>query len=418
MMEVIEKRSVDILSTDLSGYEKYLAKLGFTKRHIGFLKLAPKLMFKLYGVHSSVELIKSRGYRAKFLDTISADYCPGTLKKYASGISHYRNYLISEKVIMGSPAAGLFGKKYDPVRLYYQKNKSSYFEGVEKNYNKHLTIEMNYCKIEIRKRTATYQRFASHLIKNGCTSFLEVTGKKVIEFGTLITTYRTDWNKLRPFLKFAYREGYIAENFSDAIIPNRKNRQRRKKYIAQEQIDKLLNSLPRSNVSDKRTYAMFLLMAKLGLRPSETVRVKLKDIDWVNAKILVRGKGNRLDWLPLPSEVAEAIIIYLKQSIRGNSGHVFVQERPPHKPILHTHTLTKALICAYEDTGIKPPSENIRLNVFRHSFATALINKEDQSFFTAQVFLRHSSSEMTLNYAKYHAPKLRLFEKSWPESAK
>lgn len=416
MMEVIEKKAMKILSKDLSGYEKYLTELGFTERHIGFLKLAPKLLFKLYGVHSSIELIQSRGYRAKFLDTISADYCPGTLKKYASGISHYRNYLIFEKIITGRPAARLFGKKYDPVRLYYQENKSSYFEEVGKNYNKHLTIEMNYCEMEVRKRTATYQRFASHLIKNGCTSFLEVTGKKVLEFGTLITTYRTDWNALRPFLKFAFREGYIEENFSDAIIPNKSNLQRRKKYIAQEQIEKILASLPRSNVSDMRTYAMFLLMAKLGLRPSETVRVKLKDIDWVNAKILVRGKGNRLDWMPLPKTVAETIIIYLKRSNRGKSGHLFVQERPPYNPIIHTHTLTKALERAYEDTGIKPPTENIRLNVFRHSFATALINKEDQSFFTAQVFLRHSSSEMTLNYAKYHAPKLRLFEREWPES--
>jgi len=415
-MEIIEKRPVNILSTDLSGYEKYLTKLSFTKRHIGFLKLAPKLLFKLYGVHSSVDLIKSRGYRAKFLDTISADYCPGTLKKYASGISHYRNYLISEKIIMGSPAHSLSGQNKDPVRLNYQKNKTNLFEQVEANYYRHLTTEMNYCKTEVRKRMATYQRFASYILNSGCTSLLEVTGKKVLEFGTLITTYRTDWNKLRPFLKFAYREGYIAENFSDAIIPNRKNRQRRKKYISQEQVEKILASLPRSNVSDMRTYAMFLLMAKLGLRPSETVRVKLKDIDWVNAKILVRGKGNRLDWLPLPNGVAEAIIIYLKQSNRGKSGYLFVQERPPHNPIIHTHTLTKALTRAYEDTGIKPPTENIRLNVFRHSFATALINKEDQSFFTAQVFLRHSSSEMTLNYAKYHAPKLRLFEKEWPES--
>ena len=105
----------------------------------------------------------------------------------------------------------------------------------------------------------------------------------------------------------------------------------------------------------------------------------------------------------------------LKVSERGCSGSLFVQERPPYNAIRSTYLLTEALIAAYETTNINPPAGQVRLNVFRHSFATSLINSEGQNFFTAQVFLRHSTPEMTLNYAKYHAPKLRLFEQVWPE---
>jgi len=200
------------------------------------------------------------------------------------------------------------------------------------------------------------------------------------------------------------------------VIPNKKYRHRRKKYISKTEIDTLLESLPCSTGRDMRTYAMFLLMARLGLRPSETVRVELNDIDWVNGKILVRGKNRRIDWMPLPSEVADAIILYLKRAKRGNSELLFVQERPPYNPITNTYGLTEALKLAYDRTGIQSPTENVRLNVFRHSFATDLINRKGQSFFTVQMLLRHSTSTMTLNYAKYHAPKLQFFAQEWPES--
>jgi len=415
-MEILETGGINLLSTDLNGYEKYLEEQGFSNRHIGFLKLAPRLLFKLFGAYSSLELLKYNSYRSKFLDTIKQDYCRGTLKKYASGITHYRNYLIAEKIISVSPRhERANNNKSDLERCYYQENKTAYYKEVETNFLNHLTIEMKYCKSEIRKRTATYQRFASYLLKNQFHSLTDVKGQNVLEFGSLETTFQTDWNKLRSFLSFAYREGYILENFAGAIIPNKKNRHRRKKYLSRQEIEKILASLPCLTLRDVRTYAMFLLMARLGFRPSETVRVRLADIDWVNSKILVRGKSNRLDWLPVPIDVAEAVIKYLKVSERGCSGFLFVQERPPYNAISHTYSLTLALRKVYERTGINPPSGDVRLNVFRHSFATSLINNKGQNFFTAQIFLRHSSPEMTLNYAKYHAPKLRLFEQTWPE---
>ena len=415
-MKILESGDKNLLSTDLTGYVVYLQGLGFTDRHIEFLKLAPRLLFKLFGAYASLDFLRKYEYRSKFLAAIKHEYSAGTLKKYASGITHYRNYLIEENIISGKIAPyRTCTRMHDLERHHYSEHKSDHYSEVEANYLNHLTIEMAYSKAEIRKRIAAFQRFSSYLIQNDCSSFSAVEGKNIIEFISLTTTYQTDWNALRPFLKFAYREGYIPENLSGAILPSKKNRHREKKYLSPEDIQKILDVLPHSNVREIRTYAMFLLMARLGFRPSETVRVRLDDLDWVGSKILVRGKGKRLDWLPISKEVADAIIDYLKLSERGCSGFLFVQQRPPYKAVRSTYCLTEALKKAYEYTDIIPPAGQIRLNVFRHSFATSLINSEGQNFFTAQVFLRHSSPEMTLNYAKYHAPKLRLFEQLWPE---
>ena len=414
-MTKVENYEVNPLSTNLMGFENYLKKMGLSERQIAFHKLAPRKLFRLFGTYSSIDLLKSDECRSKFLKIIEPDYKAGTLKKYSAGISHYRNYLISENIIVANMVHNFVRNKCGAVRVKYHKSKTTFFMEVESKFYNYLTVERKYSDSEIRKNIASYQRFSAYVIENGLGCFSDVVGNHILQFRALKTTCKTDWNKLPVLLRFLYREGYVSENYSGAIILNKKNRLRRKKYLSESEIEKILNSVVRSDSAGARTYTMFLLMARMGLRPSETIRIRLNDIDWVNGKLLIRGKGNRLDWLPVSVEVAEAIVHYLKISKRGSSDFLFLQERPPHNAIRNTTFLSAALKLAYQKTRISPPTENIRLNVFRHSFATRLVNSEGQNFFTAQVFLRHSSPDMTLHYAKYHAPKLRLFEMDWPE---
>ena len=66
-----------------------------------------------------------------------------------------------------------------------------------------------------------------------------------------------------------------------------------------------------------------LLLARLGLRASEVAQLKLADIDWHNGSILVCGKARRQESLPLPQEVGDAILLYLKKgrpSLRAPEG--------------------------------------------------------------------------------------------------
>ena len=58
---------------------------------------------------------------------------------------------------------------------------------------------------------------------------------------------------------------------------------------------------------------LLLLLARLGLRASEVAQLKLADIDWHNGSILVCGKARRQESLPLPQEVGNAILLYLKK---------------------------------------------------------------------------------------------------------
>jgi hypothetical protein len=53
-------------------------------------------------------------------------------------------------------------------------------------------------------------------------------------------------------------------------------------------------------------------VARLGLRAVEVSRLQLDDLDWRAGDITVDGKAHRRDLLPIPSDVGEAIVAYLK----------------------------------------------------------------------------------------------------------
>ena len=55
----------------------------------------------------------------------------------------------------------------------------------------------------------------------------------------------------------------------------------------------LLASCDRDTETGPRDYAVLLILARLGLRSSETARLSLDDIDWRNGEVTIRGKGSR-----------------------------------------------------------------------------------------------------------------------------
>jgi integrase len=72
-----------------------------------------------------------------------------------------------------------------------------------------------------------------------------------------------------------------------------------------------------------------LLLARLGLRAREVAALELEDVDWRRGEILLHGKGGRQDRLPLPNDVGEAIVSYLRRRPRQQSRALFVRVIAP-----------------------------------------------------------------------------------------
>ena len=82
-----------------------------------------------------------------------------------------------------------------------------------------------------------------------------------------------------------------------------------------------------------------LLMLRLGLRATEVATLRLEDIDWRAGLIMVRGKGSsRVDQLPLPVDVGEAITGYLQRGRpRPAVREVFVRAVAPRVALTRGH---------------------------------------------------------------------------------
>jgi hypothetical protein len=63
--------------------------------------------------------------------------------------------------------------------------------------------------------------------------------------------------------------------------------------------------------------AIFLLLARLGLRAGEVAALGLYDIDWRRGEITVCGKRGRRDRLPLPVDVARRSSPTCAAAVRG-----------------------------------------------------------------------------------------------------
>lgn len=97
----------------------------------------------------------------------------------------------------------------------------------------------------------------------------------------------------------------------------------------------LLSSCDRRRRTGRRDYAMLMLLVRLGLRASEVAGLSLDDLRWRAGEIVVHGKGGRVDTLPLPVDVGEALAAYLRFRPAAPDGcrSVFLSATQPPRPI-------------------------------------------------------------------------------------
>ena len=93
----------------------------------------------------------------------------------------------------------------------------------------------------------------------------------------------------------------------------------------------VLASCDRRRLVGRRDLAILLLLTRLGLRAGEVAAITLDDIDWRSGMLLIHGKGSREDALPLPTDVGEAIVSYLRRRPRCECRALFLRVTAPRR---------------------------------------------------------------------------------------
>jgi len=219
---------------------------------------------------------------------------------------------------------------------------------------------------------------------------------------------------LRNFFRYLFKAGKTSTNFAVGI-PSVAQRYgaRLPRHLTPEQVDTLIKTVRTETPSGRRNYAMVLLIARLGLRAPEVIAMQLDDIDWRGGEIIVRGKGQFHDRIPLPSEVGEALADYVRLDRKASSRSLFVTERPPHGPFKDGQLINGILRDAFRRTGLKPPAPYVGSHILRHSLATNLVRR-GASLEEIGDMLRHRSRASTMIYARLDLDGLRSVAQPWP----
>lgn len=192
---------------------------------------------------------------------------------------------------------------------------------------------------------------------------------------------------------------YLNEKYNIPDISTKIDKPRVRKKLPNiltiEEVDNLLN-IQLSNAYDFRNKAMLELMYSSGLRVSELVELKIKDIDLDNGYVKCFGKGSKERIIP----IGEIAVDYLKKYIyeyRDSMKKGYYTENV----FLNNHgkkiSRQGFFLIIKEIAKEKKIEKNITPHMLRHSFATHLLNN-GADLRTIQEMLGHSSITTTQIY--------------------
>lgn len=190
------------------------------------------------------------------------------------------------------------------------------------------------------------------------------------------------------FYQWAQDEEYISKNPAKSINKIKYEVKPRKSLTQIE-----LEYIRRSCFSMKEK-AIVEFLYSTGCRVSELSNVKISDVDFIEKKVHLIGKGNkhRESYINAKAEVALKEYIEIR---KGESEYLFVSDRSPFKQ------LSKAgieKIIRNISTRVYGNKNTITPHVFRHTTATEAM-RNGMPVESIQLMLGHSKIETTMIYA-------------------
>jgi len=218
---------------------------------------------------------------------------------------------------------------------------------------------------------------------------------------------------LRSLFRFLYQRGETAIDLSPSALTVANRRLTGlPKFLEPEQVERLLKRCNQNTLMGQRDHAILLLLARLGLRAGDVVHMALGDIDWEVGELIVRGKSNRQERLPLPQDVGEALVRYLKHGRpHCQSRRVFIRIKAPNKGFSSSVAICNIVRRALVRAELNPAFKGSHL--LRHSLATQML-RGGASLAEIGEILRHQRLNTTQIYAKVDLAALNALTQPWP----
>ncbi len=217
---------------------------------------------------------------------------------------------------------------------------------------------------------------------------------------------------LRSFLGYLYVRGLTERQLAQAVpAPPCPHGAGLPRWLSSPELVLLLAAGDEKSGVGRRDHAILVMLVRLGLRAGEVAGLSLDDIDWRAGEITVSGKGARTERLPLPVDVGEAVVAYLRQG-RAKTSCRALFLRADGLLGLSAGGVADVVRRACVRAGMS----SVGPHRLRHSAATAMLRAGASLDEVGQV-LRQRDAAVTAHYAKVDFVALRQLAAPWPGDA-
>lgn len=188
------------------------------------------------------------------------------------------------------------------------------------------------------------------------------------------TTLARTISSLKIFYKYLLSKGVIEMNPMDYIQAPKVVR-KTPEILTVKEIDALINAIDPTKEEAQRNRAILEVLYSCGLRVSELINLKIKDIHFRMGILKVNGTGNSERYIPLSEKAKKELKKYV--SIDRKKLKIL----PENSEILFLNRRGKKLSRVMIFTIVRRLAEKIKLNkkisphTFRHTFATHLLEQ-------------------------------------------
>lgn len=290
-------------------------------------------------------------------------------------------------------------KKYINDFITYLKDERNYSDNTIISYEKDFNIFITYLDI---KKINNLNQIDYKLMRNYLSYLYDkkYTNKSVARM----------ISSLKSFYKYLIRKKIIGNNPMN-LIKTPKIEKKLPKFLYYDELETILNLPDQTTDLGKRNALLLEMLYSTGIRVSEIINIKIKDINFSDRRILITGKGNKERYVLYGSKMEKLLNNYLK--IRKSNSEYLIINRYGDK-------LTDRGVRKIIDTILKKGAMDFHISphTLRHTFATHMLDS-GADIKIVQELLGHESLSTTQIYTHVTNEKIKeVYDNTHPRAKK